>query len=231
MRVPRLTTDAHVSPGAATAAIVDDLILSTARRLHRRRPRVRDRGPGRRSDARAMGQRTGKSQLRTVVSESGQATRGDERALVSPDAVAQRRNRRGQRRSNLHPRRGNRKILVTQLIECSASDDVAPTVTRHGFGYSVFGALRTTFTRSSGVRRARRAIKFRCSNLQPVGAAAAIVGDGYVEWVLGDLRTKSAMHVTTESTQVRRGLRAQCVQHRVRGMGRIFRPSTILRGP
>ena len=51
---------------------------------------------------------------------------------------------------------------------------------------------------------------------------------GYVEWVLGDLRQKSAMHVVTElDPRQRRAVRAQCVQHRIRRSRRVLRSATI----
>ena len=83
----------------------------------------------------------------------------------------------------------------------SAPDDIAPTVTRHGFGYSVFERIEDDIHSELAVFVALDAsVKFR-----PAEAARnrsdrprRLTVTGYVEWVLGDLRTKSTMHVTTE---------------------------------
>ena len=75
-----------------------------------------------------------------------------------------------------------------------------PYATRHGFGYSVFEHVE------DGIRSELRiyvapdaAVKFfvlRLRNLS--GRRRALSATGYVEWVLGDLAEKSAMHVVTE---------------------------------
>ena len=75
-----------------------------------------------------------------------------------------------------------------------------PYVTRHGFGYSVFE------TRVGGIVSELwlyvamdAAIKFSVLKLRnESGRARKLTATGYVEWVLGDLREKSAMHVSTE---------------------------------
>jgi len=73
-------------------------------------------------------------------------------------------------------------------------------VTRHGFGYSVFehveGGIRSELTVYVDVDAA---IKFSVLKVRnESGQARKLSATGYVEWVLGDLRPKSAMHVTTE---------------------------------
>ncbi|MGD9983882.1 MAG: glucoamylase family protein [Porticoccaceae bacterium] len=76
----------------------------------------------------------------------------------------------------------------------------APHVTRHGFGYSVFEHV------SHGIRSelwvyvaTDAAVKFSVLKLRNLsGRARKLSATGYVEWVLGDLPAKSAMHVTTE---------------------------------
>jgi cellobiose phosphorylase len=73
-------------------------------------------------------------------------------------------------------------------------------VTRHGFGYSVFehteGGIRSELTVYVAVDAA---IKFSVLKVRnESGQARKLSATGYVEWVLGDLRPKSAMHVTTE---------------------------------
>jgi len=75
-----------------------------------------------------------------------------------------------------------------------------PYLTRHGFGYSVFEHTET------GIRSELWTfvdlvdpVKFSVLKLYNVsGRARRLSVTGYVEWVLGDLRTKSAMHVVTE---------------------------------
>ncbi|MGA9031358.1 MAG: glucoamylase family protein [Sulfuricaulis sp.] len=73
-------------------------------------------------------------------------------------------------------------------------------VSRHGFGYSVFehveGGIRSELTVYVDVDAAIKfsVLKVRNESGQPRKLSAT----GYVEWVLGDLRPKSAMHVTTE---------------------------------
>ncbi|MBK6972485.1 MAG: cyclic beta 1-2 glucan synthetase [Sterolibacteriaceae bacterium] len=75
-----------------------------------------------------------------------------------------------------------------------------PFVVRHGFGYSVFE------TSAEGIRSELwvyvamdAAVKFSVLKMRnESGRARRLSATGYVEWVLGDLRAKSAMHVTTE---------------------------------
>jgi cellobiose phosphorylase len=75
-----------------------------------------------------------------------------------------------------------------------------PYVIRHGFGYSVFE------TRSAGICSELwvyvamdAAVKFSVLKVRnESGRPRRLSATGYVEWVLGDLRAKSAMHVTTE---------------------------------
>jgi cyclic beta-1,2-glucan synthetase len=76
----------------------------------------------------------------------------------------------------------------------------APYVSRHGFGYSVFehvedgiGSELTVFVALDA------AVKFSSLKVRNhSGRPRRLSATGYVEWVLGDLRAKSAMHVTTE---------------------------------
>ena len=73
-------------------------------------------------------------------------------------------------------------------------------VSRHGFGYSVFEhhdqgitSELTTFV-ALDVAIKYSVLKLRNDSTVPRRLSAT----GYVEWVLGDLRSKSSMHVTTE---------------------------------
>ena len=73
-------------------------------------------------------------------------------------------------------------------------------VVRHGFGYTVFE------TSAEGIRSELwvyvamdAAVKFSVLKVRnESGRARRLSATGYVEWVLGDLRAKTAMHVTTE---------------------------------
>ncbi len=74
-----------------------------------------------------------------------------------------------------------------------------PYVSRHGFGYSVFehseGGIRSELWVYVATDAA---VKFCVLKLRNVsGRPRRLSATGYVEWVLGDLRPKSAMHVTT----------------------------------
>ncbi|MEX2163632.1 MAG: glucoamylase family protein [Sulfuricaulis sp.] len=73
-------------------------------------------------------------------------------------------------------------------------------VTRHGFGYSVFehveDGIRSELTVYVDVDTAIKFAVLKVHNES--GQPRKLSATGYVEWVLGDLRPKSAMHVTTE---------------------------------
>jgi cellobiose phosphorylase len=80
------------------------------------------------------------------------------------------------------------------------SPGTMPYVSRHGFGYSVFEH------RSGGIRSelwiyvaVDEAVKFSVLKVRnESGRRRRLSATGYVEWVLGDLRPKSSMHVTTD---------------------------------
>ena len=76
--------------------------------------------------------------------------------------------------------------------------------TRHGFGYSVFEHTENGITSELWVYVALDAsIKFSVLKVRnDSGAARRMSATGYVEWVLGDMRPKTAMHVITESDPV-----------------------------
>ncbi len=75
-----------------------------------------------------------------------------------------------------------------------------PYVTRHGFGYSVFEHTARGIHSEVWVYVALdSAVKFTVLKVRnESGRARRLSATGYVEWVLGDLRPKSAMHVITE---------------------------------
>jgi len=73
-------------------------------------------------------------------------------------------------------------------------------VSRHGFGYSVFEYSEGGIASELWVYVALdAAVKFSVLKVRNVsGRPRRLSATGYVEWVLGDLRPKSTMHVTTE---------------------------------
>lgn len=73
-------------------------------------------------------------------------------------------------------------------------------VSRHGFGYSVFEYTEGGIVSELWVYVAiDAAIKFSVLKVRNVsGRPRRLSATGYVEWVLGDFRPKSIMHVTTE---------------------------------
>ena len=76
----------------------------------------------------------------------------------------------------------------------------APYVTRHGFGYSIFehiedgigSELRVYVDLDAAVKFSALTVSNRS------GRSRRLSATGYVEWVLGDLPAKAAMHVITE---------------------------------
>jgi cellobiose phosphorylase len=75
-----------------------------------------------------------------------------------------------------------------------------PYVTRHGFGYSAFehseGGIASELTVYVALDQP---VKFAVLKLRNTsGRPRRLSATGYVEWVLGDLRAKSSMHVVTE---------------------------------
>jgi cellobiose phosphorylase len=75
-----------------------------------------------------------------------------------------------------------------------------PYVSRHGFGYSVFEHTENGIVTEVWVYVATgAAVKFTVIKVRnDSGRARRLSVTGYEEWVLGDLRHKSAMHVVTE---------------------------------
>jgi len=73
-------------------------------------------------------------------------------------------------------------------------------VTRHGFGYSVFehceDGVETELTIYVGLDMPVKFALLKVRNAS--GRPRRLSATGYVEWVLGDLRQKSSMHVVTE---------------------------------
>jgi cyclic beta-1,2-glucan synthetase len=76
----------------------------------------------------------------------------------------------------------------------------AQCVSRHGFGYSVFESAEGGISTEMWVYVALDAtIKFTVLKVRNnSGRSRRLSATGYVEWVLGDLRPKTAMHIVTE---------------------------------
>jgi len=78
--------------------------------------------------------------------------------------------------------------------------EALPYTSRHGFGYSVFehsaGGIHSELWVYVDLEQP---VKFSVLKLRNAsGRTRQLSATGYVEWVLGDLRSKSAMHVVTE---------------------------------
>ncbi|MGO9612824.1 MAG: GH36-type glycosyl hydrolase domain-containing protein [Dissulfurispiraceae bacterium] len=75
-----------------------------------------------------------------------------------------------------------------------------PYVSRHGFGYSVFEHTEDGIRSEMWVCVATDAsVKLTALKIKnESGRSRRLSAFGYVEWVLGDLRSKTAMHVSTE---------------------------------
>ncbi len=86
-----------------------------------------------------------------------------------------------------------------------------PYVSRHGFGYSVFEHEEAGIRSELWVYVARdAAVKLSLLKVRNLsGRPRRLSATGYAEWVLGDLRSKSAMHVTTEVDPVSGALYAR----------------------
>ena len=84
------------------------------------------------------------------------------------------------------------------------SRGATPYVTRHGFGYSVFEHTERGIRSELWVYVALESkIKFAVLKVRnESGRTRRLSATGYVEWVLGDLRSKSTMHVVTEVDSV-----------------------------
>jgi cellobiose phosphorylase len=74
-----------------------------------------------------------------------------------------------------------------------------PYLTRHGFGYSVFehtsGGIHSELWMYVDVQESVKFFMLKVRNGS--GRTRRLSATGYVEWVLGDLQAKSAMHVVT----------------------------------
>jgi cyclic beta-1,2-glucan synthetase len=76
----------------------------------------------------------------------------------------------------------------------------APYVTRHGFGYTVFEHVERDISSEVWVFVAVNApVKFTVLKVRNrCGRPRRLSVSGFVEWVLGDVRSKTGMHISTE---------------------------------
>jgi cyclic beta-1,2-glucan synthetase len=86
-----------------------------------------------------------------------------------------------------------------------------PYASRHGFGYSVFEHIEFGIRSEMWVYASLDApVKFTVLKVRnESGRSRRLSATGYVEWVLGDLRSKSAMHIITEVDPVTNSLFAR----------------------
>src|SRR6185295_8090313 len=72
--------------------------------------------------------------------------------------------------------------------------------TRHGFGYSIFEHVEDgIFSEMCVYTDIDASVKFTILKLRnQSGRNRRLSVTGYVEWVLGDIRSKSAMHIVSE---------------------------------
>lgn len=80
---------------------------------------------------------------------------------------------------------------------------MAPYITRHGFGYSVFEHVwNGIYSKLTVYVDVKEAVKFSVLEIRNMsGKPRQLSATGYVEWVLGDTRQKSKMHVITDVDQ------------------------------
>lgn len=88
----------------------------------------------------------------------------------------------------------------TPLPKCNITSLTTGYTTRHGFGYSVFehseGGIHTELWVYVDLEQSVKFSVLKVRNQS--GRARRLSATGYVEWVLGDLRSKSAMHIVTD---------------------------------
>ena len=134
----------------------------------------------------------------TVVSESGLAHTWCENAhefRLSPWSNDPVSDSRGEAFYLRDEERGN--FWSPAPLPCRGATDY---VTRHGFGYSVFEHTEHAIRSELWIYVALdAAVKFAVLKVRNESdRARKLSATGYVEWVLGDLLAKSAMHIITE---------------------------------
>ena len=201
-RIPRLVpTRAYRPQPAASRRIAGERSdpLQRHRRILAGRARIRHRARGGRRDAGSVGECHCESRASVrSCRKAGSATRG----ARTPTCFAS----RPWHNDPVSEPSGEALYLRDEETghfwspTSSPCGGAAPYVTRHGFGYSVFehteDGIRSELTVFVALDAAVKFFSLKVSNQS--GRARRLSATGYVEWVLGDLRAKSAMHVTTE---------------------------------
>jgi cyclic beta-1,2-glucan synthetase len=123
---------------------------------------------------------------------------GRQRPRVPPHPVAQRPGQRSERRGLLHPRRGDRPVLVADPAARARGRDTY--VCRHGFGYSVFEYAHHGISTELWTYVATDApVKFVVVKVRNrSGRPRRLSVTGYWEWVLGQWRHTNLMHIVTD---------------------------------
>jgi len=95
----------------------------------------------------------------------------------------------------------NGHFWSTSLLPAGGS---SPYITRHGFGYSVFEHIEDgIYSEMLVYVDLEAAVKFTVIKIRnQSGRPRKLSATGYIEWVLGDNRTKTAMHIRTETGAV-----------------------------
>ena len=201
----RRALDAHSNPAAPRLLQLprrprsDLLLLQRAWRIHSGRARVRHPTTHQPGDAGAVGQCAGESALRNRhLRERPGLYLERECSRIPPYSLAQRSGERCQRRGLLPPRRrdadtsglprrfpaAGRPLTSAATDSATASSSIPRAVSARSCGFTWPWMPPVKFT----------VLKVRNES----GRSRRLSVTGYVEWVLGDLRPKSAMHVITE---------------------------------
>ncbi len=141
-------------------------------------------------------------QFGTLVSESGSASTWSENAQAfrltawSNDPVADPNAEAFYLRDE-----DNGRFWSPTLLPCAGT---GPYVTRHGFGYSIFeheeDGIASSLTMFVAIDAPIKLVVLNLCNRS--GRARRLSATGYLEWVLGDERSKTAMHVGTARPSV-----------------------------
>jgi cyclic beta-1,2-glucan synthetase len=141
-------------------------------------------------------------QFGTVISESGQAYTWSENAhefRLTPWANDPVSDQSGEA-IYLRDEETGHYWSPTPLPRRGEGDGVGNYITRHGFGYSVFEhtehGIYSELTVFVSIDSAVKYSVLRVRN--DSGQPRKISATGYVEWVLGDLRHKSTMHIVSD---------------------------------
>ena len=193
---PRASIGIEAVAAAAPPADADP--RQRTRRIHARRDRIRHHDGSDRLTPAPWVNVLANPHFGTIVSESGGTYTWSENAHEF--RLTPWRQRSGERRGGealyLRDEESGHFWSATPLPARGRT----PYVTRHGFGYTVFEHDEDGIRTELWVYVARdAAVKFSTLKVRNAsGRPRRISVTGYAEWVLGDLRQKSVMHVVTE---------------------------------